>query len=172
MTLRNPPTLLLAALVGLVVSACGGDAKDTPAPASKATTRHSCTIMLARKAEEYKGNASGEDEKLTLEAAWTAVCAKLPEAERAHCKDESKYGVMKMVGSGTSGGKTNYNIDLTLTSKPPTHEGKGESETAKEEACKTALEQACKAAGESGDCLASGKLEKQGQSTSSQRIGM
>lgn len=171
MTLRTPLTLstLLVALVSL--SACGSGSKETPAEA-KSVTEHTCIRMIGRKGVEYRGSASGDDSARVEEAAWADVCAKIPEVDRAGCKDESKFMVMKSGGSANAGAGTSYNTNITLTSKHPQLEGKSESEVSKEDACKLALARACEAAGEQGDCIADGKYESQGEmsSTSISRV--
>ena len=170
MTLRTPLTLvaLSAALVSFTAlgTGCDSGAKDTPAE-TKSVTKHTCTKMIGKKPVEYKGTANGDDQAKVEEAAWADVCAKLPEADRPSCKDETKFMVMKSGGSANAGAGTSYNTNITLTSKSPQLEGKSESETSKEEACKAALIKACEAAGEKGDCLADGKYESQGEMSSS-----
>ena len=168
MTLRTPLTQLVlrAALVLVAVSACGGAAKDTPAE-TKSVTKYTCTKMIAKKPMEYKASANGDDAAKVEEAAWTDVCGKLPEALRPSCKDESKFMVSKSSASANGGGATSYNTNITLTSKEPELQGKSESETSKDEACKAALLKACEAAGEKGDCLADGKYESKGEMSSS-----
>lgn len=166
MTLRTPLplTALFAGLVAL--TACDSGSKDTPAE-TKTVTKHTCTRMIGKKGVEYKGTAQGDDQAKVEEAAWTDVCAKLPEADRPNCKDESKFMVAKSGGSVNAGAGTTYNTNITLTSKHPQLEGKSESEVSKEEACKAALTKACEAAGEKGDCIADGKYESQGEMSSS-----
>jgi hypothetical protein len=169
MTLRTPLTLsaIFVSALGLAAAAgCSGGAKEAPAE-TKSVTQHTCTRIIAKKAVEYKGTANGDDQAKVEEAAWADVCAKLPEADRPNCKDESKFMVMKSGGSANAGAGTSYNTNITLTSKHPQLEGKSESETSKEEACKAALLKACEAAGEKGDCIADGKFESQGEMSSS-----
>lgn len=165
MTLRTPRTHL-SALILVALAACGG-AKEVPAAATKSVTKHSCKIMVSKKAEEFKGTANGDDQAKVEEAAWADVCAKLPEADRPSCKDESKFSVSKSGGSANAGGATSYNTNITLSAKHPTLDGSADSEVSKDEACKAALTRACEAAGEKGDCLAGGKFEKKGESSSS-----
>lgn len=163
------PALLIALLVALpalpALTACGG--AETPA---KAAAKHSCTIMVAKKAPaEVKGSGSSEDKAKAEEAAWADACARLPEAERAGCKDPTRFSPAVSTGSASAnGGPTNYNVNVVLQPLVPTVEGKAEVETSKEDACKVALEKACEAAGEKGDCLAGGKFEKKGEISSSQ----
>ena len=171
MTLRLlclPAALSLLALGAL--PACGGEASTTIGPADAATTmKHSCTVMVARKSPVYSGTASGDDPARTEEAAWADVCARLPEPERAGCRDEKQFVVARSGGPVDTGAGTRHTTSITLTAIVPTVEGKAESQTSKQEACTAALQLACEAAGAPGDCLAGGKFEMTGEISSSKR---
>lgn len=167
--------LLLSLSLVTLAAACSSEAKKEEAPKAEATVvQHKCTIQVAPAGDPLRveGSASGEDEAAVLEAAWTDACAKLPEADRASCKDEGKFDVVISGGSATSGGKTHYSKTIALQAKVAQHEGRGESDKSKEEACKAAIAEACTAAGASGDCVAAGTHQKRGESssTSTQRV--
>lgn len=166
-TLRRSRTASAALAAGLaVLTACGGGGSGS---APGRTTKHSCTIMVARKVTgEFKGSASGDDRAKAEEAAWVDACARLPAADRAGCKDPAKFSPATSTGSGTANGVTSYSVQVTLTPVVTVVEGKAEAGTSKEEACQAALGQACAAAGEPGDCLAGGKFEKKGEISGSQ----
>lgn len=160
---RNLITTMAAAVL-----ACGGGE-----PKAEATrTSYTCKIFVAKKVEgKVKADASDADPAKAEEAAWTAVCARLPEADRASCRDEKKFSAQKMSASmAANGGATNHTVTIELEAIAPEFDGEGASDESKEKACGAALAAACAKAGETGDCLAGGKFEKRGESTSKKMV--
>ncbi|MEZ4450121.1 MAG: hypothetical protein R3B09_11645 [Nannocystaceae bacterium] len=165
--------LLTFALVTLA-AACSSEKKSEPKAEAMTVTLHKCMIQVAPAGDpaKFEGTAQGEDETVVLEAAWTDVCAKLPEADKPTCKDDGKWEVMISGASGTLDGKTNYNKNVVLKARVETKDGSAESDKTMEDACKAATIEACKAAGAEGDCIAAGTHQKRGESssTSTQRV--
>lgn len=164
---KSAAALGLAAI--LTVSACGGG-ETSPSQAKTPKTTHSCSVQVSEKAGgDYTGKGTGEDPAKAEEAAWTDVCALLPEAERASCRDESKWSVTKTSSSATSGGTTTHSTTVTLVAIAPVFDGEGTSEQSSDEACKAALADACAKAGAQGDCLAAG-YEKKGEARTKKTV--
>lgn len=161
---RTP--LLLSTIFGLCLGACGGEAKKDAE--TKMVTTHSCTIIVGKKAgAPFEGKGNDADKAKAEEAAWTDACAKLPEADRAGCRDDKKFSSTKAEMSVTANGTASYSVTITLAPVIPQVEGKADAQTTKEDACKAATVKACEAAGAKGDCLASGEYEKRGEMTKS-----
>jgi hypothetical protein len=164
--------LLFAGALALGAVACkkeddaGTASPKTAAPTQK--TSYTCKIQIKKKlaSPEVKGTADGTDEKATTDKAWADACGKLAEADRADCHDDKKFSASVSSGSATSGGKTNYNVNVTLTAIAPMFEGKGVSDASEDDACKLATDEACKQAGDKPDCVASGAWEAGGKMTS------
>lgn len=153
-----------------VLAGCGGGSSGEP-KAEATKTSYTCKIFVAKKVEgDYKADASDADPAKAEEAAWTAVCAKLPEADRPNCRDEKKFRPQKMSASMSAGGPTTHTVTIELIPELPEFDGEGASDESKEKACGAALEAACAKAGEQGDCLAGGKFEKKGESTSKKTV--
>ncbi|MDC0721380.1 hypothetical protein [Nannocystis bainbridge] len=159
----------MAPVLGLAacLAACGGGSGSEPAPSQPQgpKTEYRCSIQVANKASEFSGKGNGEDPAKADEAAWTDVCAKLPEAERPSCRDESKWSMTKSSMSASGGGPTAHSTTLTLVAIAPMVDGEASSAVSSEEACKAALTDACAKAGSPGDCLAAG-FEKKGEARS------
>lgn len=157
--------------LALALAACG-EAKKTE-PAMKTVESHSCKAMIAEKVEpkSYEGRAEGPEEAKVAEDAWADVCGKLPEEQKASCKDEGKWEVMISGGSASAGGPTTYTKTIQLREKLTAKEfsAESESETSVDEACAAAVAAACKAAGSEGDCVAKGTHEARGRSSSTTR---
>jgi len=145
------------------------------APKVEPKTVFTCKLQVAKKVTgDFSGDATGADEKATLEAAWTAVCAKLPEGDRPSCRDQSKFQSTQSGGSATAGKKTTYTVTIKLVPVATAFDGAGKSEANEDEACKQANAEACKAAGETGDCVAGGAYEAKNIMKSSEKttVGM
>ncbi|WP_096327770.1 hypothetical protein [Nannocystis exedens] len=150
------------------LAGCGGGGGDEAAPSKPQgpTIEYRCSIQVAKKSTgEFTGKGNGEDPARADEAAWTDVCAKLPEAERPTCRDETKWSVSKSSMSAGGGGPTTHSTTLTLVAIAPLFEGEASSATSSDEACKAALADACTKAGSPGDCLSAG-FEKKGEARS------
>lgn len=171
---KNIPMVSVSWLAAcLAVAACGGGGEATPStPSTPASpkTEYRCSIQVAKKASgEFSGKGSGEDPGKADEAAWADVCAKLPEAERATCRDETKWSMTKSSMSASGGGPTAHSTTLTLVAIAPTFDGEATTDVSSEEACKAALADACTKAGASGDCLAAG-YEKKGEARTKKTV--
>lgn len=153
----------------LMAAGCGGG-ESSPAPAKTRKTTHTCTLQVSKKADgEFTATGSGEDPAKAEEAAWAEVCAKLPEAERASCRDEAKWAATKTSSSSTSGEATTHTTTLKLVPVAPSFDGEGTSEQSSDEACKAALAAACERAGAPRDCLAAG-YEKKGEARTKRTV--
>lgn len=161
---------IITCAAAAVLVGCGGGGGEAP-KADATKTSHTCKIMIAPKlGGPYKADASDADAAKAEEAAWTAVCAKLPEAERAGCRDDKKFSVNKMSASMSAGGPTTHTVTLELTAIPPEFSGEGASDESQDKACAAAVEAACTKAGDKGDCVAGGKFEQRGKSTSKKTV--
>jgi hypothetical protein len=157
---------------GLMLTlACGGGG-GTDAAATKpaeAKTQYRCGLQVSKKTSgQYSGKGSDADAAKADELAWADACAKVPEAERATCHDETKWQVTKSSMSASGGGPVTHSTSIQLVAIAPAFDGDGQSDVSSEEACKAALEVACAKAGAPGDCLAAG-YEKKGESRSKTR---
>lgn len=173
--MRAHHSLLLA--LGLTVTLTGttGCKKEEKTPAAKAgpKTTYGCFVQVAKKPAitEVSGQASNADEKAATEAAWTDVCAKLPEADRPDCRDPKKWAASLGTGSGSAnGGPTTYTVTVKLEPITPVFTGKAKSEVDEATACKDARANACEQAGEKGDCVAAGTFAEKGQGTSKETM--
>lgn len=147
------------------LAACGGGGGSEAAPSQPQgpKTEYRCSMQVAKKSSgELTGKGNGEDPAKADEAAWADVCAKLPEAERATCRDETKWSVSKSSMSASGGGPVSHSTTLTLVAIAPMFDGEASSEVSSDEACKAALADACTKAGSPGDCLSAG-YEKKGE---------
>ncbi|WAS95418.1 hypothetical protein [Nannocystis punicea] len=161
---RKSTPVASALWLAACLAACGGGSGSEAAPSKPASpkTEYRCSIQVSKTASEFTGKGNGEDPAKADEAAWTDVCAKLPEAERATCRDETKWTVTKSSMSASGGGPTSHSTTLALVAIAPMFEGEAFSEASSDEACKAALADACTKAGSPGDCLAAG-FEKKGE---------
>jgi hypothetical protein len=155
----------ISTLCLLFAIGCGGDAKKEDAGEKKAegpTESHTCKIIVAvdHGDTKYSGNGATEDEALA------AACEKIPEDQRGECKNEDKFS--KATATMTLNDQTQFTV--TLKPKSAEFEAEKASDESQEIACTAALEEACKAAGETGDCVASGKYRKTGEMASSTRM--
>ncbi|MBZ5708770.1 hypothetical protein [Nannocystis pusilla] len=169
---KNIPMMSVLWLAAcLTVPACGGGGEAAPSAGTPASpkTEYRCSIDVARAGGEFTGKGSGEDPAKADEAAWTDVCAKLPEAERPTCRDETKWTVTKSSMSAGGGGSTTHSTTLTLVAIAPTFAGEATTEVSSDEACKAALADACSKAGAPGDCLAAG-YEKKGEARTKKTV--
>lgn len=159
------PFALAAALAG-----CGGGEQSKAAEGASKTS-YTCKIFVAKKVEgEFKADASDADPAKAEEAAWAAVCAKLPEAERASCRDEKKFMAQKASASVSAGGPTTHTVTIELKPIAPEFDGEGSSDESQDKACAAAMEAACSKAGEPGDCVAGGKFQQNGKATSKKTV--
>lgn len=164
---KNTPWMSVLGLAACLAGAgCGGGGEAAEAQAASPKTTYRCSVQVSKKSSgEFTGKGSGEDPAKADEAAWTDVCAKLPEADRPTCRDEKKWSMTKSSMSASGGGPVTHSTTLTLTAIAPQFDGEGTSEASSEEACAAALSDACTKAGSPGDCLAAG-FEKKGEARS------
>ncbi len=164
----------LTALVGLVVIVSGCKKDPPPPPPHVPVTTHTCRIALhPRPAPELSVHASGNgpSQDVATEQAWTAVCAALPEAHRAACRDATHFSPSVVTASMNAGAGTSYTTTITLAPQPgPDSRGSGTSHTSGEDACHQAIELACRAAGATGDCIAAGTHEESSRMRSSETM--
>lgn len=150
---------------------CGGG--EDAAKTSRATPvrTYGCSLEVSKRTDgEYVGKGEGEDAAQAEAAAWTDVCAKLPEAERASCRDETKWSATKSSSSATAGETTTHTVTIQLVPIAPTFAGEASSEVSSAAACEAALAEACARAGAPGDCLSAGYEKKNEMITRTTRI--
>lgn len=158
---RGLSSLLLA--VSLVAPGCGGggDAATTTASPKTARTTHACEVQVSKRAAgEYTGKGSGASPEQADALAWADACAKLPAAEQASCRDETKWLATKSSMVASSEGPLTHATTVTLVALAPSFEGEGSSEVSSAEACARAVADACAQAGAPGECLAAGYEKK------------
>jgi hypothetical protein len=168
--MRRIRDLITSITVTAALAGCGGGEQPKAAEGASKTS-YTCKIFVAKKAEgEFKADASDADPAKAEEAAWTAVCAKLPEADRASCRDDKKFTAQKVSASASAGGPTTHTVSIELKPIAPEFDGEGTSDESQDKACAAALEAACSKAGEKGDCVAGGKFQQNGKSTSKKTV--
>lgn len=161
--------------IGLALAfglACGKgeDAAKTKTEATPVRTYRCALEVSKRAAGEYIGKGEGADAAQAEAAAWTEVCAKLPEAERASCQDETKWSATKSSQAAEAGEATTHTVTIQLVAIAPGFAGEATSEVSSAAACEAALAEACAQAGAPGDCLAAGYEKKNEEITRTTRI--
>ena len=167
-------SLYIGVMAVLLASSCGKNSDsgggDKPAASS---SQYICKIHVKKKASQpVTADGSDPDEAKATDAAWKAVCDKLPAADQPNCKDKDKWAPSLATMSATVNGKKSTTVTIKLEQQMPETKGKGSSSTSEDEACKAATLEACKKAGETGDCVAAGTYEQAGKSTEKTTVGM
>lgn len=166
--MRTLPRLLALTLGLALPLACDkSDADGEAAP----KTEYTCTIIVAAQAgepETFKGNFQGPDAQEAEDKAWEAVCAELPESDRADCKDSSKFAAATGTMEATLDDAPTYSTTITLTRvvAPEEFEAEVTGTESEDATCAEALAKACAAAGAEGDCVAAGTHERRGRKLS------
>jgi hypothetical protein len=151
----------LALIVCLFAAACSKKEEAAKTPEKKAApvekTLHSCLIQIKKKAEPVQGTGSAATEDEAKAKAFDDACAKLPEADRADCKDTKKWSatVTTMKTDKEVGATVKLETNVIWT-------GKSKGHANADEACKAANAAACKEAGDAPDCVDAGRFVKSG----------
>lgn len=164
---------LSMALALVVVMAPGCKKNPPPAPPHVPVTTHTCRVAIhPRIAPASRVSASGNapSQDVATELAWTQACLGLPAAQRAACRDSTRFSPSVVTASMSAGAGTSYTTTVTLSPQPGSDSrGAGTSHVSSEDACHQAMELACRAAGAAGDCVAAGTHEESSRMRSSER---